>query len=209
MRPSVLTCRFLLTVLLTAPILRGLQEKGAVVRLYAVDQRGHGISPIEVVRFVEQRLGGRDYAQSFAGAEASDIPHGDYVAHLKSANRRIAGIVHVNADHVFVVLSAHDKITEYPPGAAPTLSGRLTGLQRKTPPVWVRLINAYEDAGCCRTLEVTEEGTFSTKGLEPGTYLLIVLNDAGILQNGSFYIEDPSSEIDVDVKSGMIKVNRR
>lgn len=173
----------------------------AKVRLYAVDPFGHGLGSFQVVRFVEPRIGGKDYTSLFHGSEADGIPYGTYVVGIRAGKIGIGGNVHVDQPDTFAVLAGSGKFTE---GGVP-LTGRITGIPKGTSqPVWIKIMYLYEDDSCCTTLLLDAANSFSTGVLIPGLYLLTVMHDGGVLCSGAVGVGDYGAKIEVNLASGTI-----
>ena len=186
----------------------GQTKNTATVRIHATDRFGKGLTPVQVTRFIEQRVGGRDYAERFTGSEAKDIPYGDYVVAVKAANVQLGGPVHVGEPDSFLVLSGGGLIADYAPGANPRTHGTVVGLSSDIKkPVWVRIINLYWGLGSYQTLPVDSDGSFSAGLLLPGSYFLVVHDGAGVLFDGTAVVKDLSDTfVKVDLGAHTITV---
>jgi hypothetical protein len=178
----------------------------ARVRLHAVDLFGNARGPIKVIQFLETRVGGKDYRNLFVGSEAQGIPFGDYIVGVEAGGYRTAVNVSLYSGDTFVVLSGPKVIADYTKGMTPVVRGIVKGLP-ETPadPVWVRIFSVYQNAGCCWTERVAADGTFSPGHLEAGEYVVLVLHDGGTLYEGRLHLEDPRSEVEVDLPSGVVR----
>jgi hypothetical protein len=189
------------------------------VRLHAVDQYGKGLGSVSVLRFAKAR-GGVDYAARFENGEAKGIPIGEYDVGIRAGGVSFVASVSVHTSHVFAVLSPTGMFigslyfpsVEYGPGGAPVLKGRIKGIPvDASRPIWVRIFRLYPEltSDCCRTAEIAEDGSFSVEVYNAGQYLVVVLDDAGTLFNGVLRLSDPDSDVELDVKSGEVKVTPR
>ncbi len=181
----------------------GETKSTSTVRIHATDQFGMGLTPLRVTRFVEQRVGGRDYADRFVGSEAKEIPYGDYIMSGRAANIQIGGPIHINSPETFLVLSGGGIIADFAPGANPVTRGMVIGLSSEIKkPVWIRIINLYRGLGSYQTLPVSNDGSFSANLLLPGSYFLAIHDGAGALFSGTVEVPDLSEAF---VKVDLVK----
>jgi hypothetical protein len=195
-----------------------LPQGTATVQIHAADQSGHGLGPIEVLRFAAAGGAGTDFRERFKGGEAKGIRLGSMRSAFAREASGWADQCSVADDDVFAVLSpggmfigsAHLESIEFGPGGAPTLNGIIRGIPSKAAgPIWVRTFRLYPDveSDCCRTAKVGEDGSFSVKLFSAGEYVVIVLNDSGALYNGLLRLSDPSSDVEINLATGDAKVH--
>lgn len=202
-----LTMRVLVMFLLSAATqgVRAAPKLSATVRLHVVDQYGKGLGPVTVISFAQPRIGGRDYSSRFVGGKAEGIPFGDYNVSVRAGGVILGARISLDSGEAFIVLSGSGVFMEYSPGHSPVLRGRVTGLpENASRPIWVRIFNLYQDVGCCRTLRIGDDGSFAGLFLEAGDYLITVLNDTGVLYNGQLRMDDPRSEVEINVGAGVV-----
>jgi hypothetical protein len=205
------TRRSIIAAVLTAAFasyMTGETKSTSTVRIHATDQFGKGLTPIQVTRFVEQRVGGRDYADRFVGSEAKEIPYGDYIVSGKAANIQIGGPIHIGTPETFLVLSGGGIIADFASGANPVTRGMVVGMSSETKkPVWIRIINLYRGLGSYQTLPVANDGSFSAGLLLPGSYFLAIHDGAGVLFSATLEVPDLSDAlVKIDLIKRMITV---
>lgn len=108
----------LLQIIFVSVSMAASNESGKVL-IHATDQFGTGLGPIQVTKFVEPRIGGRDYAVRFVGPEADGIPYGDYVVQIRAGSSVRGGRIHIDRPATFVVLSGSGVILDFAPNAKP------------------------------------------------------------------------------------------
>jgi hypothetical protein len=174
-------------------------QQTAVVRLHAVDLFGNPLGPIEVTRFVEKRVGGKDYRSLFTGSSAKGVPFGAYSAHIRAGGIGIAGDVIVDHSETFAVLAGSGRSTEY----LPLVTGRLVNIPAGTEgPVWVKFIQLYGGNDCCTAIQISENGSFATRLASAGAFLLLILHDGGALYTGQIRVDDLGVDLGIDLASG-------
>ena len=185
---------------------QGLAQTSAV-QIHAVDPFGHGLGPISVIRFVEATLKGKDYSTAFIDGRATSIPFGEYIASVRAGGVQLGGPVVITDKETFIVLSGSGQSNEYGSGRVPILKGKLINVPRGTArPIWLRIFSLYGDADSGETVGVGTELDFSLHIWNPGAYLIDVFDDDGLLFNGLLKLDNLRSDVEIDVKSQLLKV---
>jgi len=176
------------------------------VRIHVTDQFGNGLGPVQVTRFAEPKAGGRGYADRFVGAEADGIPYGEYVVQVKAGRAVRAGRAQIDRPENFIVLSGSGVFIDFAPNARPVTPGRVIAFPVGTQkPVWIRIINLYQNPGTYQTLPVGDDGSFSAGLLESGSYYVAVLDAKGVLFSGTLMIKNfVSGSVVIDLARGLI-----
>lgn len=203
-----LAMRVLVIFLLSAAIqgARAAARESATVRVHAVDRYGKGLGPVTVIGFAQPRVGGADYTSRFVGDKAKGIPFGEYNVSVRAGGVIAGGRVDVESTETFIVLSGSAVYMDYAPGNTPVQPGRVTGLPENTSrPIWVRVFDLYrEDVKYREALRIGDDGSFTGLWLEEGEYVITVLNDTGVLYNGLLRLDNPRSEIEINVGAGVV-----
>jgi hypothetical protein len=165
---------------------------------------------MRVVRFVEQRVNGKDFSSQFVDGQAHGIAYGAYVISVNAGSIRLGKIVYIDSPEAFVVLSGSGTFIDYGSHPLPGPIYRVVGLPKDAKvPIWVRIVSLFGDEPTHRTLRVGDDGTFSALGgLDIGQYALVVLDRRGILFSGNLSLKERESKIEVDVSAGTIKQSR-
>lgn len=199
----------IIAIILTATISLCTAEdsRESKVRIHATDTFGNELTPIRVVRFVEQRINGKDFSSQFVDAQAHGVPYGNYVISVNAGNIRLGRIVHIDSPEVFLVLSGSGTFIDYGPHPLPGPINRVVGLPKDAKaPIWVKIASLFGNEPTHWTLRVGNDGSFSALGgLDIGQYALVVLNRRGILFSGNLSLKERESKIEVDVSAGTIK----
>jgi len=174
----------------------------ATVRIVAVDTFGSYV-PFRVVGFKDDS--GREFGNRFDKSVATGIPFGKYWVHVQCERLGPIRRQIVVSDHnSFIVLASTGFHIEYLPGRAPVLRGSIKSLSADAKgPTWIKLDPIYFDSGF--TVEVDPKGEFRIYNPAPGSYLISVINESGLLMSGKVDVRDPGAKLLLDVKDRSIR----
>ncbi len=192
----VAVCLTLLVIQLSAA------DPKATVRIVAVDTFGSYL-PFRVVGFKDDS--GHEFASRFDKSVAVGIPFGTYWVHVQCESLGpIRRQVLVSHDYSFIVLASTRFHIDYLPGKAPILKGSIKSLPTPTHgTMWIKLYGIYLDGDL--TAEVDPNGEFRVVNLTPGSFLISVMNESGLLMSGKVDVRDPGAKLLLDLRDSSIR----
>jgi hypothetical protein len=167
-----------------------IQTQQATVEIRAFEANGRPLAAPNVDTFISLE-NNKDYAKSFHDGSAAEVPFGDYRIEVGLpfyySERQFVGVYQKSVTIVVGLEFGHEAF-----GAPHTLRGRVVGLQpADTKTSFVKLVGIYSSA----SLEsgISPEGSFEMSGMSDQKYLLLVIDERGILASKTISFSDITS----------------
>jgi hypothetical protein len=187
---------------LSAPLARqtpSSKDTGAEVQILVYMNDAQKTRPVflsapSVWKFQDIRNDGPNLAEKFHDGRADKIPFGEYVVWAGfSAFSNELRVVQVSQKKVTVVVGAN--IGELPTWDY-SISGRVLGRLPTGTKSFVRLLGVFSNAS--RESTIGSDGTFELSFVIDGDYLLMVVDDAGILASKRI-TQPPHGPLEIDL----------
>jgi hypothetical protein len=167
----------LFTLLMVLELAMTCSAEVGTVRLRVVNSLGVEETNFTIDRFVDRK--GNDFRQRFQGGIGTAVPYGTYEIRISSHKGGATKQVGVYQKSVFHILDIGG--IDYPDrNADDIISGRLIPAPTGPPQTWIKSVSLYGDQQS--TWEVRADGTFSMYNLDPGRYVLLVIQGTKVLK---------------------------
>ena len=180
--------------------LKALAVPTSTVRVVAYEANGRYLGAPDISAFVDTG-NQQDLASRFHGGVATAIPYGVYRVEGKQQWYYPDGrYVRVYQASVTIVLGM--RFASELPEAPPTLPGRVVGLTGPTDKTFARLMGVYENVSIEAAID--SEGKFALGGLTPGAFILLIVNDHGILASRTLSIPYTGPPLEIVVGANRV-----
>ena len=167
----------------------------AKIRVIAFDTNGRLLGPPVVTVFDSDE--GNHLAAEFHAGMAVGVPYGTYriKAHLTAYASDVRYVrVYQPSVTIIVGLTLSEELPEFPP----TLRGRIKSQREIPKQTFVRLVGLYSAISI--DASVAADGAFELGGLSAGRFLLLVIDNTGVLTSKIVTIPDSGLPLELDLQ---------